>query len=504
MTRLKGIGAALERIDYNTRNSPLFLRLTEIFQECLDAVADERPKSGSNLWIGRLRDIEKILKRMGLESKIRTVLKSTLNMDLYRLYIDTTSASPNAWIYPEPKGFNLNDILVLREAGAGVTKTSESVSKKVKAAFELMGSGVNDKTGSYNDLTRKAIRVHLCLCASLFDLHAFHPVVSDLTAGEIAAIAIHEIGHAVTLVEEMASFSYRTTVIRDTVRYMSEKATPKDVAEITAYLEKKIAGSRSAPLMAVQAKQAIANLSRDNDDEDVDRNVKSFIVFDVLVHLLISVYVNAAAQTVEPAVAGSRKISDLRNTTRNAVMYERMADEFASRNGAGGDLSTALGKLYKIQETGAIVLFAKYSAASRALYYLGVAVATPFRILTPPFAALASPYESDRKRLIQIQQDLMSLFKDPDLPAEVRDDALANIQTIRSSLEQYDSNIVAGLRQFIWGTLLRMTSQSTLIGSITNGNVAGDYYHLLNSVEDLIRQPLYHQAARLAQLQSKQ
>ena len=493
---------ALERVQYNV-TSKLKSDLEEIFQDCLDFA---KRTGGETDWIdNRLDRLDRGLRRnVRIEERIAQVLKKHLNMRLKKLHLEK-STWPNAWAYPEITAIDVWEVVAQRDVAAGEVKAS-TIDDQLKGLFKLIGEGVNIDTGAYDPALYNHVSVHLCIELVMFDLHAAHPVVEDMTAAEITGIFLHEIGHIVTLIESMKDFHHKATAITDTIRYASEKAQPRDIEKIEATLAAAVADlKRTGQFQELDAKHVAQIVNDIHNSKDMDTDVRRNIILQTALATLLSnlfmSIINSMNTVIGPALRGSIKTGDLVNTTRNTSYFERLADEFAARYGAGPGLSGAMRKMIDCYTFGSEVFKVRYtSSAFNTIYRIFGMYSALKNLFTPPMLSLLSPYEDEHTRMRRMVQDCMAIFKDRSLPPDVRDQCLKAVTEVEKEVALYNSSTYRKVYNFIWGTIMRATTHSTVVGAIINGNLAADYFKLLHTLDDYIRQPLYRQSARISQL----
>lgn len=260
-----------------------------------------------------------------------------------------------------------------------VVKNSKKIKKSSFASVDLANSKVD---GYFAE-----VESTLFMPEEFFSTE-FRSVYSKLTAREWAAIVSHELGHAFTFFE----FA---------IRYASTN-------EVLAYLSLK--NSEGAQAYKVAVKVA-ANVFKLNEKElQVLEEAKS--QEDVAVLLL--------------SIQDRKTRAELGCSWYDQTSCEQLADQFATRHGAGLDLITGLDKIGGLRNQGK---FSLYFSIVKFVLGLAGAILLPGGLLTLFFivltalntwahATVADHYDNAEFRPKRVMQDLVEKIKNSELPKE--------------------------------------------------------------------------------------
>lgn len=282
---------------------------------------------------------------------------------------------------------------------------------------------------------------------------------SLMSEAEVAAITLHELGHAFTSMEFLIRTVTTNQVLAALVRG-SDKTVPSDKRE-TIF-------AKGADILKMSKAQREALLNAKSQKE------VSMIVLDT------------AVQT---------SVSELGASIYDVNACEQLADQFATRHGAGRELVTALDK------------FTQYSGWTKRTigYYLSAVIGAVFVICTLLFLTIAtwgliwlvlvygvltSPdknneiYDNTKSRFLRIKHQNTERLKNRDISNEEKKRLIADNQTIDQVAKYYDDN-------------LNFIEKISYFFSPTYRN-AHKYELLQKEIEKLAHNDLFDAAAKLS------
>lgn len=269
--------------------------------------------------------------------------------------------------------------------------------KKLKEAGE-----VNLKTGRVSGIFSK-LEISWCLGTELFE--------AGLTADEVAAVAMHEIGHAFTTLEFAAEL-YTTNVIAHAM--VTQVMKTSDVAVKMELIQN---GYQSLGI-DIDANEAKA--LADCNDEKV-------------------VYVDVVTKRRD------KRISATGTITYDSRSCEAAADQFAARQGAGEHLAKGLYKIFKMCGDEAFHSSFHYNFASAMTYlfttWLSLAVPVLGIIIILLYFSsdpLGGVYDTSKDRIARIKRELIDASKNLELDKEYRKSLERQIQL----MEQMDAEML--------------------------------------------------------------
>jgi hypothetical protein len=226
----------------------------------------------------------------------------------------------------------------------------------------------------------------------------------QFTNEEVAAIILHETGHAFTTLEFLSRTVTTNQVLSCMTRVM-DKTTPNNI-RVTVF-------SKGAELLKMSKEQQ-ENLLNAKSSKEV-----TCIVIDSEI---------------------ARSVSELGYSAYDVNSCEQLADQFATRHRAGKYLVTALDKLL----TTPTVLVCIVSVITL-LEIILIIIATYglFLLILPFLAADKSSliYDSDKARFIRIKLQNVENLKKKDLPLEVKKQIIDDNFTIDKVIALYNENL---------------------------------------------------------------
>ncbi|MAP19462.1 MAG: hypothetical protein CL582_00810 [Alteromonadaceae bacterium] len=249
---------------------------------------------------------------------------------------------------------------------------------------------------------------------------------TNYTAGEIAAIFLHEVGHLITYYEYFGRSTLLTHVLGDLSKDFKGAATEAQKVEISKV-----------------AKEAL-----DLDDYDHDY-IESSTGVQTFTTMVVSAYAS------ERRSATNSMMFDYRTT-------EALADQYVSRLGGGKDLAVGLDKMMRNYGHPAY-MDAKTIALGR---IVGVAIAVVTAIVALPiflafisamllifFTAMPNEeYDDPRTRVDRIRKDYVEAMKRPNLTKEQRKQLQEDFDTINKLMN--DIGYESSFFMFVWKTIV--------------------------------------------------
>ena len=489
---------ALERIAFQ-HQSPLAKRIVDLSQVCIDGLAKTNPNRTETMFVPagktRINTATKYLNRHFVPG-MQEILKDELNLRL-AVHVEQYEVCMNAACFVEYKKFKKDEH---QPFNIGIDMYSGvklgSVQEYDKAFFEQQADSIDLDIGKLNRYSEDVI-MHLWvftttfMCGEVFDPKYYTPN----SAVEIAAVILHEIGHAMTFIEHCADMYYRTDVISNTVKYTNDLSNSKEILTVVDKLSEKSNNEVLAPPLAA-LKQA--------------RNIGIFTPIICLLELLIALPLSILVIN-ERLITNSRyfslnesskKTSDVVATRNNSSYCERLADEFVSRHGLGAALISALERSRRFVEEG----HAQDPAICRVKAF-GVVqtILMSFQMLMncfvfPLLTVDDHTYDPDWLRYEHILQDALVAFKDAELDEQTRTYFIEQVRQLEKLISDLKASKSYKIKQFIFGKLLGIFNRNSTIDAIATANLSADYDRLQLLTNGLIKNKLYYHAARLQNL----
>jgi hypothetical protein len=282
-----------------------------------------------------------------------------------------------------------------------------------------------------------------------------------LTAEELAAIMMHECGHAMTVIEHAVDMYVTSSRIRNDAVNIKRSGDIKDAKALIKALDTKVvtkivsiinksdftnvSDTKNLKENVLKAATMVGKLNTLLDVAEKDKGSGSIIISAVmlpinvimsLIHLLAIVIVDIALLAIQMITlielmkysyvdehGDGGKAADRRNNKNSLFLLERWADEFVSRQGYGDHLASGLVKFHKamnyivnaspefnlIHNDRSINKLSIYSAIVN--MYLSICDSISLMNYLDPVI-----YENNYNRLKRILENSKGIFKEEKLP----------------------------------------------------------------------------------------
>jgi hypothetical protein len=350
------------------------------------------------------------------------------------------------------------------------------------------------------------------------DLHKY-----QMTAEEIAAVTLHEIGHIFSFVEYMgdacfmgyfgnsimrdvtASFHKDPLLTTDNIIAEAEKVKPKD--------------KRAA--MLLEKSTAIAKRFR-SGLVDGDGHYTEVGYSGVILRLILTILANITllVGTIQLTTLFQMQLflmnvlpdnKDIKRdyaAVKSASMFERLADEYVSRYQMSKHLNEALIKLGNMLANTKFLQFGPiYNARLNQSLILAIiirVISIPNQLFYMTVRTLGhekdGTYESDDVRLRRNISNLVDVLKDKSLPPEVRQTLVADIDFMEESLKKketrYIYDFVSKLMGFIFSIPANILSLpfTHILGS---ANADKEFFKLFEHLDQMMSNKSFYYAAKI-------
>ncbi len=316
-----------------------------------------------------------------------------------------------------------------------------------------------------------------------------HVKLDYLTAPEITAIVLHELGHLITALEHSADYYFRMEAYKKLV-VTFQKEAPR--SEQKKYV---LDGLKTVLNEKVELKETDG-------------------VFSVLLSSLLILLITILGSCVLPIIAACHwlanmqtelelilrdaqngKLSDFGATSKNLKYCEQLADEYVSRHGLSGDLASSL---QKVNKTATLIGITALATNSSMIYYLAK---LPWFIQT---LAIGDPnggfglYDRSKKRTEQLLSNTLKAFKASDLPPEVLEVFIKDYNQTKLIFD----NPTRGEKFTEAITIIRqvvhyLVSPTSWVQLFSSGRFTSEYDKLFAKIEHLTGNKLLYRAAKL-------
>lgn len=413
------LGSGLEAIAFQ-RTRPVFTLLTAEIQSLMDKLAAA----------GETKITDAILK----ESKIGMILSAASGFDNITLVADQY-APINAYT----NVISISKMHVFHDSWRRATMGSADAYTLYRHASNALVGQIDLVSGKVSgDFSKIPLTIGLG--------NQFLNPKYGFTAGEIAAVLLHELGHDFTY-----CYTLHYTCTTNMVLMMAAQA-------VVAATDTK---QKHAIMTDVQNTLGI-KIENMADLTDYDKYEDYYITM-----------LGAYRKTIYDALG---------SPSYNTNMSEQMADMFAARHGAGAALVTGLNRMNKlfapngwqrsVYRAQTVLAFVAFAPVMIPLFLTGVFI-NDF---------IAGSYDLDKDRFIRIRNEAIASLKDTSLTADEKKTIMAEIDTINAIIKTTDNDwLVAGKIAMLIRSSQRAQARQK---------------SLLQDLEALTNNPLYVAAAK--------
>ena len=368
--------------------------------------------------------------------------------------------------------------------------------------------------------------------AFLADEYVSENVVKPMEPEEVAAIMMHEIGHAMSTIEHAGDMYFMHSRLKEIqVNLKNKELSEKEALEVINDIDKKLISKLRVSLndteginSAIKKKlltlvdtcsMAIRNLNRDDDSASGTTLLGNLLRAGLLgvwaiISIILNVYISIISllcgitiwnelfnRTSKARNAVGEKLSDVGANHNRDFVIERWADEFVSRHGYGQWLASALNKFETMvyhSYDGSIAL--RENCVWQMMTSVAVAISKFVNIITWFDPAI---YEDQYHRLYRVAQNTYAFFKSADrIPKDIVLDWMDKIKAIEDEV-----NVAKRLRDTKAGTACvnifkSLTNPVKWYAYIHDGNIDQDLQLLEDNLDDMLNNKLFYLSSKLS------
>lgn len=550
-----------EMVNFQT-NSSLAKSLIELFQEAIDyresldlsAAPDAVEKGNVEVpaWltnpteenIQSIYKVDKMFEYCNSKEffdKIKTILKKEVNIDLTHMqvlggYGAFIQVGPHCNLILEGGAINEYDTITNKVFGTQNSSDPKDNDADILSLFENISNTVDLETSKLlqnefqNDKFKISLKYGLGIDSNtLFCLSDFFYGVENLTAEELAAIYLHEIGHAITFWELLGS-QYAVgrqmrkgehiskAQIKDAVEridqvqeFINNRAkttkerllkvgTPKDVKTLEDRLDK-----ANKLITVIKKIKSFTQDSSVGSESLVLSGAAMYIVFllgavliwNIFIWLLGFICYDTAMHSYLSGTTQGIKNSEVRSTKNNLFTQERLSDEFVVRHGLTGPFVTGMNKIVKAFDKIYADAWKPFTWESEAN---AMEAWTKFKRKFSP-SAYYDPviYENDTNRMLRVIEDTQAIFNSPEyktLPAEIKKQYVLMVESARKEVAAAKTYFDSPMAKLI-SKVFRNLNPVTWIHMVANGNIDEDFAKLQNQIDALDRNSINFWAEKI-------
>lgn len=328
-------------------------------------------------------------------------------------------------------------------------------------------------------------------------------VVDELTAEELTAIYLHEIGHLIVFMERCANTVAHCRMLEEKVNFFARNADFKEKKKALEYMLKRD-DKKKEPIL--------------DDVDNIDTmttTASGNVVFNILMMFLTSVFtllfsyfpvffilrktvtIFSDLLTLQLKTGYDTKKGDKLTTHSEGAADEAAADEFVSKNGMGSHLISGLDKYKKAGGMlGMDGVTVANNPISRALLFLPQLLLSIDGSLNKQ--RWLDIYEDDFDRTERLIRNTYDSFKDRNLPKVVTEYALKECERAIENRKKFMKNNtldykIRAIHQFISDYM----SPLTLAKTILNGNFIKQYDRLEKKIDGLGSSKMWYQSSKI-------
>lgn len=440
-------------------------------------------------------------------------------------------------------GFDTN---ISKAVGKPIVAPESDKQKEAAALFGELADCIDLETSRVTEKQLSDGRIITIPCVymdvnTMFLMEEFVPasVAEPLTAKEMAAIYLHEIGHVMTIMEHAADIYVVTERIKkfagnkrnfetldeiDTyINYIDKKVIPKlkqrvKTMKLDGVLTTEIVIILNSLLNLLSAILAGIRL--------LTRGASSGVNFSYNVVSLLLVPLNLACSLIGTTVAGifliltnaatlcfasnyydestkTYKSSDRKNTRNNSFLLERWADEFAIRHGYGDALISALDKIRGAFDYSNIVSgrssFIAHSSFLWGIMSLFIWASSKYGNIVGKICKTPT-YEDDYYRARRILQGMKQRFKEENIPELQCDALLTQLETAEKKVASMKAVENTTIIEMLGNIFDNIVDPITWIEMLKDGKMNRDFAILQNKLDDISSNKLYSLSYKMMNL----
>ncbi len=472
----KHIIGALERIQFQHK-SVLFKDISELCQSVLDEVNVLKVNTSV------LQESTKhVLFKLDFKEKITKLIYTHLKLQISDVVIEVAD-DVNAAI-------GCNFIL---------PKIAKLIPMKNKNIVSSVNSLKDDWTKLVEDLPVNADNTKGVLLTSIdnmyacrlyittgaFTLSKLYGNIEQITGAEVAAVIMHELGHAMTFLESFCLVVQKTIQVKQFIDTIDQKISGAELKEFIVLLTKQINRIEDKTTKAMFAEILLfvhqqTELTKDN---------------------ALAVYV---ITLVSLCFIGIFFDNDVLVTNLSKSHFERITDEFMAQHGAAVAFTSMFVKLYSAIERGRSQKMIDIMSSYKVIGLMVDKLNFIKNVFSSSIIVGHSSYDELIRRLKLNIQNTTENLKDVTISSELRNDLIAIIKQAKEIISEYESRNYVKAREVFWKSLLRIARPGTTMDALKNGNLAADYQRLQEITKDMVQSPFSYHVARLKTLQESQ
>jgi hypothetical protein len=365
----------------------------------------------------------------------------------------------------------------------------------------------------------KQFKYTMFLPLGIFMVSSLYSVSEDFTSAELAAITLHEIGHAITFIEYSGYTRYMgyvgNSILSDITTDIKEYPE-----ESRKQIEKVIKKIKKSDRYKNETVKNMVKYVESNIEKTFDYNEKgtvvehyAFFIFNLITAITTFMSVLYMLPNITQLASTNALVAEImysvgstddtaRGTKRKNTLMERLADEYVSRHLLSKELNTGLIKLtnliYKHSGTPFIMLNKQMRTSKMTKLFIHI-TSSPLMLLTTLLTENVpdTTYEKLSVRLARNIQNLKVALKDKNIPKDIRNKILDDIDDMEKKLKDNRISRVCKLA----GIFIRLTRD--VVSSpftLPLGNLNSTYGKFFDDIDELMANNIYKRTSELKRL----
>jgi hypothetical protein len=516
--------ASTEVVDWQT-DKAFFNDVTQILQEVIDY---------RETIVGATKRIKGVLEfvKQTMRPKLIDCIERHTHMKIKTMHI---SDVPNQFFAMNLEFRNMTRTFTILEnmSGRSFLFGGETLSVKTVKDLKALAKSIDQEENTVSQAKLKASGVVLTLffdpCSGFLAKEMMHVKLDYMTAEELAAIMMHEVGHMYSMLEHCADTYYRLTSFNSLMDHFNKTADLDERRKLYREVAFKYKDKDKLAHAIVTVSDKIEELQKDDHPSGVVTTTLIILLKTLILllscaaHTFVWPYMTIAyllgtpgdvqgsvwfEALLDPALTSSEKNSDFPFTSRNAKWIERWADEYATRMGAGKALVTALNKFHSYTPHVFMTMFSGSDRIenntirnSSIMYYYYQFCSWYLSLINGDGTRADFGIYEDTTidRYQRIRTYLVTGLKQSNLPAEEVNTLIKDYEDIGIAISKSNMNTnmyMSKLKMFV----MHWIGAPSLIQSMLSGKFSIEYAQLLEDLERMSSSPLYYHAAKLDQL----
>lgn len=493
-----------EFIQFQKGLSPLAKQLTALFKEGTD-LRDDTVGSISV----KITTVLTWFKKDG-GPRLAKIISDYLGIKTYKIKLSKTCDFGYAVQINVGDPYGLNASMIFdRMSGKPVNSFYDRIIKEYKLykptyeELKRISESYEEHTGKFRDVKLNngkdvSLKLYFDPYSAFFLKDTCHEKLEYLTPEEVAAVIVHECGHAVSLLLKATDLWFVSTANNQLIRDFLATA---NMTEKIKYL--RVMSGKSSNFDIIKAALDVCEKVMVSNDDPTGR-----AAFWPLVFMLFGCAVSLCISPIDLAFTAIKscfddcvnynpdKLSDLHNASKNIKYTEQLADSYVVRHGLGQYLSSALVKASSMPEYASV-----YTRKSRLVWYASKLCQIYYSLIFHDFSE-NDEHENIVDRQKSIANDSLKVFKTLDMSDDLKKFYIDDYEDQMLWVSKVPTTLKAVVKIHIAKRFISYVT-TTPIHLLVGGRFNAEYDKLFKEVESVMSNDLAYRAAKLELLAKK-